>query len=289
MGAINLPFNIVNDDPLDASQVMADLQAITQVANGGLEANTNVSTASAVTQPGSANSEGVAATIARSDHLHINQGFENLASDPTTGNFKGRVYWNTATNELRYCTDATGSGTFGSFTPTAAELVIHAAQHKDGGHDPLADNTITDHMLAAKTNIFSATLGADHASISATNWSNIIDLTTVTTTGQQTLGIAMSLRFQTSGGGGSPNAQYRLVDLTASNTTVWTSQSVECDAGVQTECIGFVYYTVPAAGPRSFRIQAAATTNVSGGVSVLKHTFVSSETVAGPTIQVVVL
>lgn len=287
MGSVNLPANIQNGDPLDAGAVMSDFQAITQVVNGSLEADSNVETAAAVTQPGNANSEGVAATLARSDHKHILQGFENLAADPTTGNFNGRTYWNTATSEVRYCTDATGSGTYGTLSPTAIELIIHAAQHKDGGHDPLADNTLTDHMFAAKGTIFAATLGSDHLNISGSSFSTILDLTTVTTTGQQTLGISMSIRFQTQGGGGTPNAAYILTDVTASNTKIWQSEIVECDAGVQTECKGFFYYTTPATGARTLRLSAGAST--SNTVNVLAPTAFNSSGVTGPTIQAVIL
>jgi len=289
MGAVNLPDNIQDGEDLLAGPVMANFQAITQTVNGSLEANANVSTASAVTQPGSTNAEGVAASIARSDHKHLIQGFENLAADPTTGNFKGRVYWNTVTNELRYCEDATGSGTFGSLTPTATELVIHAAQHKDGGHDPLADNTLTDHMFAAKGTIFSVTLGADSASFSGTGWTTIIDLTTITTTGQQTLGIAVQGFLQASGGSGNPNAALRLVDVTASNTTIWMSPIQECDAGIQNWVSGYFYYTTPAGGARTIRLQGGATSNVSGGVIMKQPAGFNTNSVVGPTMQAVIL
>lgn len=287
MGAINLPANIQNDDPLDAGEVMADFQAITQVVNGSLEADSNVSTAAAATQPGSANSEGVAATLSRSDHLHLMQGFENLAFDPTTGNFKGRVYWSTASSALRYCTDATGTGTYAPLTPTAAELVVHAAQHKDGGHDPLADNTLTDHMFAAKGSIFQATLGADHTNINDSGWSNIIDLTTVITTGVQTLGIYVSMRFTNSDSGGH-NTGWRVVDVTNSNTTIGASEIIEVThPNIQTGINGFFYYTTPAAGPRTLRVQASTTGH--NTVDAKTPTGLQGETVFPPTIQAVIL
>ena len=284
MGAINLPVNIQDGDDLEAADVMSNFQSITQAANGNLQANSNVQTATAVTQPGNANGEGVAATLARSDHKHIIQSFENLAADPTTGNFTGRVYWNTNTNEFRYCTNAAGSGTFGTFTPSATELVVHAAQHKDGGHDPIADNTLTDHMFAAKANIFTATLGSDHASISSSAWSTILDLTTVTTTGQQTLGIYVNLLAQATAGTG--NAFFRVVDVTASNTTIFSSNSVECDSGIQTQLDGFFYYSTPAGGARTLRIQAGASNNT---IDIKQPSGHHGDTFIGPTIQAAIL
>ncbi len=288
MGAINLPNNIQNDDDLDAGVAMANWQAITQVANGGLEAATNVSTDTAVTQPGSTNSEGTAATLARSDHLHLIQGFENLASDPTTGNFKGRVYWNTATLELRYCTDSSGTGTWASLTPTALELVIHAAQHKDGGHDPLADNTITDHMFAAKTNIWTAMLVSDSANFSGTAWTDIISSIPVTTVTAQTLAISINLRFNNADSS-SHNAAFRLVDVTASNTTIYKSDPIQINLNnQQTQITGFFYYSTPiAGGARVFKLQGAAT--VGGQIKALAPTALNSEAFLAPTFQAVIL
>ncbi len=288
MGAAALPFNINNGDPLDATQVMANDQAITQVVNGGLEANTNVSTDTAVTQTGAANGEGTAATLARSDHRHLIQGFENLAADPTTGNFKGRVYWNTVTTTLRYCSDATGVGTFLDLTPTATSLVVHAAQHKDGGHDPLADNTITEHMFAAKGTIFSSTLTADTANFSGTGWTsfgNSSDLS-VTTTGAQTLGITISLTLQ-NGSGSNRNAQFRVQDVTASSATIYKSVVVEADIGVQTQLSGMFFYTTPATGARTLRLQG--TCSAAGAVLAQASTSVNTETLKTPTIQAVIL
>ena len=285
MGAINLPSNIQDGDDLEAADVMANFQSITQTANGNLQASSNIQTATAVTQPGNANGEGVAATLARSDHKHIIQSFENLAADPTTGNFAGRVYWNTNTSTFRYCTNPAGSGTFATFTPGAADLVVHAAQHKDGGHDPIADNTITEHMFAKKGNIFSQTLGSDHANISSSTFSTIVDLTTVTTTGQQTLGVAVQLVFQTNGTTG--NAAFKVIDVTASNTTIYMSNVIQIQSGnIQTHASGFFFYTTPAGGARTLRVSAGA---AQSNMSVLAPTGFNSETVKGPTISAVIL
>lgn len=289
MGAINLPSNIQNDDDLDAGVVMSDFQSITQVVNGNLEADSNVSTAAAATQPGSANGEGVAATLARSDHKHLIQGFENLAADPTTANFKGRVYWNTVTTELRYCKSAVGVGTYGTLTPTATELVIHAAEHKDGGHDPLADNTLTEHMFAAKGTIFKETLLATHAQISNTGFSTIVNLS-VTTTGLQTLGVYVTIRY-TNSDSDPRNCTFRVVDVTASNTTIYMADPIEVKApGVQTQHSGFFYYTTPATGARTLRVQAGTVTAAGNHVDVLQSdTNFNGETLNTPTISAVIL
>ena len=267
---------------------MANEQAITQVVNGGLEAGTNVSTDTAVTQPGTANAEGVAATLARSDHLHLIQGFENLASDPTTGNFKGRVYWNTAMLELRYCTDSSGTGTWASLTPTATELVIHGAQHALGGHDPLPANVLDETWFKAKTNIFSATLASDSASFSGSAWTTILDLTTVITTTAQTLGVSVNLVL-TNTTGTSRNAGFRVVDVTNSNTTIYRSGQIQVNlSNQQTPISAAFYYTTPVAGgTRTLRVQGGA--SVGSAINAVAPTGFNGDSVTGPTIQAVIL
>lgn len=290
MPAIDEPFNIQNGQNGDADAVMANFATIVNAINGGLDMGANVKAAAPTASIlGSVSSAGTSVSGLRSDAQFTIQGFENSSADPATGNFVGRTYYNTVNNQTRLCIATTGSGTWVSMgNPLASELVVHAAQHKPGGHDPLAANTVDETMFAAKTNIFSATLGSDHTDLSASSWADIIDLA-VTTTGVQTLGIAMSLRYETSGGGGNPLAQFRLVDVTASNTTLWTSQAIECPAGVQTESIGYFFYSAPLTGARTLRVQACASSHTSGGITVKKHTFVQTETVAGPTIQAVIL
>lgn len=291
MGAINLPYNIQNGDALDADKVMGDLQAIITQANGLLEADNNIQVlAPPNSNVGNANSEGTSAFLSRADHQHVIQGVENVTTLPTTGNFLGRLVYVTSginIGKLMTCTDA-GANTFVAIGGAVAtsDVPVHAVEHKNGGHDPLADNTITDQMLAGKTNIFSATLGADVNNISGTGWTNIVDLTTVTTTGLQTLGISMSIRF-TNSTGTSRNAAYRLVDVTNANTTVWMSEVIQVTNGaVQTECKGFFYYTVPATGARTLRIQAGA--SAASAVNVLAPVAFNTNAVLGPTIQAVI-
>ena len=294
MGAINLPYQIENGDGLDADKVMADLQAIITQANGLLEADNNVQVlAPPNSNVGNANSEGASAYLSRADHQHVIQGVENVTTLPVTGNFLGRlVYVTSGVNigKLLVCTDA-GANTFAPFGGVVgtAEVPIHAIEHKDGGHDPLADNTITDHMHAAKGTIFAASMAADVSPLSGTGWTNLGTDLAVTTTGIQTLGIAIQVMFQTSGGGGNPNAALRLVDVTAGSTTIWMSSVTECDAAVQTPMGGFFYYTVPAGGARTLRLQGGASTNVSGGVIARKPVGFNTETVLGPNIQAVIL
>ena len=197
-------------------------------------------------------------------------------------------YWNTSSTEFRYCTDAAGSGTYGTFTPTATELVVHAAQHKDGGHDPLADNTLTDHMFAAKGNIFSATLASDHASISSSAYSTIVDLTTVTTTGLQTLGVYVKLIAQPSTNSATHNFAFRVVDVTNSNTTIYKSDPTELHtSGVQQDITGFFFYSTPATGARTLRVQAGV--NSGNDCTVVAPATMNSENLKSPTISAVIL
>lgn len=280
MAEVNLPFNIKNGDGLDADQVMANDQILAQSINGGLEAGSNVTTAAAVTQVGNANAEGTAATVARSDHTHIIQGVENLTADPTTGNFEGRVFWNTTANVFRYYDGAT----WFDLTPSAASLIVHAAQHKDGGHDPLPDNTITDHMRAARTNVVTASQSADVNGLSTGGFTDLTGLTAVafTTNGIQTLRFDLAFVLQATAN--APNGAVRVIDVTAANTTIWMSPVVQINNGQQTGVWGSFTYTVPVAGARTFKFQAGAGATANALAPVTFHT----ETVKGPSVTITV-
>lgn len=298
MPTINLPFNIQDGDDDDAGPVMGNFEAIVSPLNGSLEVGPNVLSAAPPSPiTGKSSLPGVSTAALRSDAQWILQGVENLPDVPSSGNFLGRLVYLTAGTQigkLMMCTSTAGVGTFvGVGNPAAADLVVHGAQHKDGGHDPLPDNTISDHMFAAKGTIFSATLGSDHASISGSGWSNIVDLTTVTTSGLQTLGVYVSLVMSNTTGT-SRNAAIRVQDLSGvvgppvATSTIYRSDAVEISANfVQTQVNAFFYYTTPATGLRTLRVQAGCTT--ASAVDVKAPGAFNTEAALPPSIQAVIL
>jgi len=76
-----------------------------------------------VTLTGNVTAEGVAAALARADHAHKVQGVEQFASNPTSGHFVGRLYFNTTTEVLMVCIDAGGT-----YVPAAATNAAAAGQ-----------------------------------------------------------------------------------------------------------------------------------------------------------------
>lgn len=291
MGAINLPYQIENGDGLDADTAMANWIQIVNVANGLLEASSNVRVAApSASNAGNANSEGTSASLSRSDHAHVIQGVENVTAAPSIGNFEGRLVFDTSSGQLLMCTDAVAPTFIAVGNLVATDLVAHGAQHKDAGDDPLPDNTLTDHMFAAKANIFTAELTSAHSGISSSSYSTIIDLS-VTTTGQQTLGVAVNIRFQ-NGAAAQRLAAFRVVDVTNSNTTIFKSiqhQLGTSGGGSDAAWLSaHFYYTTPATGSRTLRLQAGAdgaTVNVSGS-----GTFNGDATAdVTPTLQAVIL
>jgi hypothetical protein len=191
VGLVALPYDPQPHEIDDITQVNANLAAILAAVNGGLDATNIVTGAPPNPLDGNTPGIGVLAALARADHGHVIQGMERLSADPTTGNEVGREYFNTVTLEKRLCINDAGAGTWvTNGNPTAAELVIHAAQHKDGGHDPLPDGILTDHMKAART-VFSASQAADVNAISTTGYTTVASLS-VTTVGAQTLLILVS-------------------------------------------------------------------------------------------------
>lgn len=247
--------------------MMADFQAIITQANGLLEADNNVQVlAPPNSNVGNSNSEGVSAFLSRADHQHVVQGVENVTTLPTTGNFLGRlVYVTSGVNigKLMACTNV-GANTFVTWGGSVAstEVAVHAAEHKDGGHDPLADNTITDHMKASRTT-YLATIAADVTTISTSTYTTIVDLP-VTTNGVQTLHVIVSARAVNTNVSNKPSFAFRVQDTTAGGTpTIWRSQAHQL--GVSTGgsdsaylCYSF-FYTVPATGARTLRLQAGCT------------------------------
>lgn len=289
MGAINLPYIIANGDALDADKVMADLQAITGIANGSLQANSNVSTAAAVSQIGAANAEGVAATLARSDHTHILQGVESGTADPTTSNFIGRLFFRTDLLKLKMCIATAGSGTWVVIANyAAADVPIHGAEHAAGGHDPLANNSIATAMRDDQT-VQSATLSGDVTGISTSAYTTIQDLT-LTTTGVQTAIISVALCVANTHASNIPQVSARVTDQTAGGTpTISRSPAVKLpvSGGAGRKMIAWTFfYTVPATGARTLRVAAGCDV---AAVDVLRQASFNADTFVPVTIQAVIL
>jgi hypothetical protein len=112
-------------------------------------------------------------------------------------------------------------------------------------------------------------------------------LTTVATTTAQTLCVSVSLCL-TSADSTGRNAQFRVLDVTASNTTIYKSVVVQVDHTTQTPLTGVFFYTTPiAGGTRTFRVQG--TCSVAGQVKAVGDQSVNTEAVNTPTIQAVIL
>lgn len=281
MPAINLPFQISNGDPLDADAVMADLGAITSTANGSLEMGANVQTAAPPAPiTGKDNSPGTSTSGLRSDAQFVIQGVENVTAKPTSGNFLGRLVYITAGGDIGkafICTDAATPVWVPWANPAATDLVIHAAQHKDGAHDPLADNTITDHMFNAKTTIYTADLASDFTSnISTSAYTTILDLT-VTTTHAQTLLVATNLKISNTSGV-AQNIAFRILDQhdaagdTTTPVTIWRTQLMQFGAsggGNDGQVLTASFpYTTPVIGlTRTLRLQAGVASGPAGAAS----------------------
>lgn len=133
MSVLTIPNTLVHDTLADAAAVMGNFNAIPTVVNGNLESSTNVKVAVPIAQTSAAIAQGSSVSLARADHAHVIQGFEQLTSDPTTGNFVGRCYNNTSTLKIRQCIATGGSGTWITIgNLTAADLPAHASNHTTG-------------------------------------------------------------------------------------------------------------------------------------------------------------
>ncbi len=260
MGLVATPNIFVPGTTADATQVNADVAAIVFELNGNINGD-NVDSTQGPVPIGTRNLTGISQSIALADHEHIVQGFEQLTADPSTGNKVGRKYFNTVTLEERMCIDATGSGTWvTSGNPTATELVVHAAQHMDGAHDPLPDNILTDHMFAART-ITSASMSGD-VSMPADTWVTLCSVD-VTTIGLQTLDVKLHVKISNGNGTNKPGVMLRVTDHTAADVTIYRSPGKHQlgQSGGQADAAnmepGFDY-TVPVTGLRTLRVQAIA-------------------------------
>ncbi len=291
MPAVNLPFNIEDDDDIDAGPVMGNFESITSTVNGSLELGANV-LASAPPSPitGKDDTPGVSTSALRADAQWVLQGVENAPDLPASGNFLGRLVYITAgtsIGKLLMCTSTAGTGTWqavGNMGPT--DVPVHAAQHEVGGHDPIPNGGIAAVMRGSQVPQ-TATLGSDSAQFSGTAWTNIgLDLVLAATTVVYTYLVTVHLVLDNTGSG-SPNAAVRVIDVgTSTNTTIGRSQLAEMDVGVQTECIFSSYYTPPDATARTLRLQGAC--SASSSVLAKKPSGFNTDTFLPPTITAVI-
>jgi hypothetical protein len=260
LAAIDEPFNIANGDPGDADAVMANFNTIVNAINGGLELGSNVKAAApTATIMGNTSSPGTSVSALRADAQFTLQGFENSSSDPSSSNFVGRTYYNTVNNQMRLCIATAGAGTWVSMgNPLATELVLHAAQHADGAADQLTDTSVAARSRKSQTPAV-IQLGSDVTSISTSTFTTIADLA-VTTTGVQTLAVIATLNFKSQHATNKPNVFVRVRDHTAADVTIYRSNYHQMgnagsgsDVAEKSYCF---YYTVPATGARTLRLQA---------------------------------
>ena len=262
MPSISLPFNIEDDDDIDAGPVMGNFESITSTVNGSLELGANV-LASAPPSPitGKDDTPGVSTSALRADAQFVLQGMENATDLPSSGNFLGRLVYitaNTNIGKLFMCVSTAGVGTWQAIgNQGAADVAIHAAQHEVGGHDPIPAGGIAASMRGVQTPQ-TAILASDSAQFSGSGWTNLgLQLVTAVTTVAQTYAVWVDLVLQNTGGS-NRNAAFRVQDVgTSTTTTVHMSKPIEVDIGVQTQVTGFFYYTPPDGTARTIRVQGA--------------------------------
>jgi len=103
MATATIPNRPAGTDARSIAAILGDFDAILAQVNGNLQSSVNVAVAAAATIDGNASAEGASTSLARADHAHMVQGVERRASDPSSGHFVGRVYFNTTTARLMYC------------------------------------------------------------------------------------------------------------------------------------------------------------------------------------------
>jgi len=270
---------------IDSSQVVADFLNLVRAVNGNLDAD-NVMTGSS--KPiGSRNFPGTGATLSRADHEHAVQGVEQLSADPTDGLKIGREYFNTVTLQKRMCIGTAGTGTWiTTANLEATDVAIHALQHKDGGHDPLGDNTIIDRMKAAGA-VVSQGIPSDVAIPSGT-WTTVVDLA-VTTKNVQLVLVFMRAYFVNSSGANQPVMRLRLLDHTNGDTTIFRSEGTRIGQSTDTNQADVQYmipYLSPGDGSHTLRMQADASGT---GVTVTRPTSADGDNTKDPELKAVIL
>lgn len=287
MGLVAEPYTLTPGQPARASEVMANLIAILNALNGGIDGDNAVTGTAVATGPSS--SAGSGTDLALANHTHAVKGVENLSADPSTGNEVGRLYFNTSTLKLRMCIATGGSGTWLTVANlSASELVVHASQHATGGDDPLPDNVVATNMRGSQTPA-TATQASD-VLLPASTWTTIVDLS-VSTTNVQTLACALHNQVVNSSGSAQPTVFFRVLDHTASDVTIFRSERTRLDTtatGNDRQTPGYTfYYTTPSGGARTLRLQAWCGTN--NVITVTKPTTIGGDATIEPNIKAVIL
>ena len=123
MPTIPEPFAIVNGQTADGDQLEADLAIIRTICNGQLEAGVNVQAGSSgAALTGNSSTGGSSGFVSRSDHQHLVRGFEQATSDPSTGLFDGRTYYDTTNHRVRTCVPATAPATSRTAQSAASDV-----------------------------------------------------------------------------------------------------------------------------------------------------------------------
>lgn len=265
MTVIPEPFAIVNGQTADGDQLEADLAIIRTISNGQLEAGINIqaaSTGAALT--GNSASGGSSGFVSRGDHQHVVRGFEQFASDPVSGNFVGRHYYDTTNNRVRMCIATPGTWvTSGNLAAT--DLPVHASRHAVGGPDPLSSNSVSETMFAART-IFQGLPSGDTRLVSDGNWTAAITGLNVTITTSQVAWLVINAAINNDGNT-APVVNLRVAD--ASNNVLWMSASNQMSAaGSSNDAmqISAVYPVLLSASP-VLKLQATATNHQGASAS----------------------
>lgn len=211
MGIVTLQFNIQNGGPLDADQVMANLNAILAVLNGGVDSSNVVADVPIPLDGGSA-TVGDSLGLALASHKHVVQGVEQLNQDPTTANFPGRAYQDTSNNRIRYCVSVNGDGTGNWITIAnmqAGDLPNHAARHASGQADALPAGSVDATML--NRTLTTGTMASSTITVSANAWTDVITGVAPTITGTQVAVVHCQIGV-TMTNANVPNVNFRLLD-----------------------------------------------------------------------------
>jgi hypothetical protein len=287
MTVIPEPFAIVNGQTADGDQLEADLAIIRTISNGQLEAGINIqaaSTGAALT--GNSASGGSSGFVSRGDHQHVVRGFEQFASDPVSGNFVGRHYYDTTNNRVRMCIATPGTWvTSGNLAAT--DLPVHASRHAVGGPDPLSSNSVSETMFAART-IFQGLPTGDTTLTSDNNWAAVVTGLNVTITTSQVAWLIVHAAFN-NGGTAKPTVAVRVAD--ASNNVLWMSPAVRMGnstGDTDNVHISGVYPVLLSASP-VLKLQATTSAHdASNGPIVRQQTTKSSTTFNTTSLSVVV-
>ena len=224
LGVIFLPYNIANGNPLDASQVMANLTAILGATNGGLDSDNVISAAPVAQDSVGGLSAGSSSSFALADHKHILRAFEQLPGDPTTGNFVPREYYDTTNNRKRLCIAVDGSG-LGTWVTTgngvAADVPNHASRHASGGADALSSGSVDQTMLSRT--VVTGTPTAD-VGLGSGSWADVVTgVSPVVSGSSQLLTAIIQVGAVNSHASNNPSVAWRLIDQTS--TTIWQSKA----------------------------------------------------------------